>query len=119
MTPFEAGLGKFVDLEKKYFVGKKKLMSADKRTLLFGFKCNNFIPSAGSKIYQDDNFVGIITAGVDSPTLKCGIGFVRFLSPGDWVNKELKIIHPNKTEGFGSVVELPFFDKEKKLLLGK
>ena len=36
MTPFEAGLGNFVDMEKDSFIGRSALLDADKRTTLLG-----------------------------------------------------------------------------------
>ena len=62
--------------------------------------------------------VGTISSGVESPTLKCGVGYVRFNKPHDWVGKKLTIRSKNGTEAIGEVVELPFFDREKKLLKG-
>ena len=35
MTPFEAGLGAFVDLEKGDFIGRDALVDADRRPLAF------------------------------------------------------------------------------------
>ena len=118
MTPFEAGLGKFVSLNKNNFVGKKALIDVDKRPILLGFTCSEIIPSAGSHVMENNLSVGTITSGVESPTLKCGVGYVRFNKPHDWVGKKLTIRSKNGTEASGEVVELPFFDREKKLLKG-
>ena len=119
MTPFAAGLGKLVDLDKNHFVGQKALMDADKRTLLFGFTCSDRTPSSGNIILEDNAPVGSITAGVDSPTLNIGIGYVRFKRGGDWVGKNLKIEFLDGYRSSGEVVELPFFDREKLLIRGK
>ena len=119
MTPFEAGLGKFVNLDKSNFVGKKALMNVDKKPLLMGFTCSEAIPSAGSLIMENNKPVGMITSGVDSPTLKCGVGYVRFTKPADWVGKKLTIKLKDGSESIGKVVELPFFDIDKKLVKGK
>ena len=40
---------------------------------------------------ENNEPVGRITAGVNSPTLNCGIGYVRFNNPGNWVGKKLTI----------------------------
>ena len=118
ITPFQAGLDSIVDLEKDYFVGKKALLNSDKSTLLFGFKCSEKTPSSGSVIIHDNEDVGYITAGVDSPTLKCGIGYVRFSEKGEWFGKKLNIKFRDGSISSGEVVELPFFDREKLLLKG-
>ena len=118
ITPFQAGLDSIVDLDKDYFVGQKALLNSDKSTLLFGFKCSEKTPSSGSVIIHDDEDVGYITAGVDSPTLKCGIGYVRFSEKGEWIGKKLNIKFRDGSVSTGEVVELPFFDREKLLLKG-
>ena len=118
ITPFQAGLDSIVDLDKDYFVGQKALLNSDKSTLLFGIKCSEKTPSSGSVIIYDDENVGYITAGVDSPTLKCGIGYVRFSKKGEWIGKKLNIKFKDGSISNGEVVDLPFFDREKLLLKG-
>ena len=121
MTPYEAGLGHIVDLEKEDFVGRKALINSDRRPLLFGFTCESTVPVSGSLIYDKEinEPIGKITAGVPSPTLALGIGYVRFSKPGDWIGRSLSLQLPNKTNHIGRVVELPFFDREKNIVKGK
>ena len=117
ITPFEAGLGYFVNMDKD-FIGKDALIKKDKRTCLFGITCKTTVPKAGSKIKVNDKQVGYITAGVPSPTLQQGIGYVRFYEPNDYINKEIEIILPDNSSHTGVVVDLPFYDKEKKIVKG-
>ena len=117
ITPFEAGLGYFVNMDKD-FIGKDALIKKDKRTCLFGITCKTVVPKAGSKIKINDKQVGYITAGVPSPTLQQGIGYVRFYEPNDYINKEIEIILPDNSSHTGVVVDLPFYDKEKKIVKG-
>ena len=117
ITPFEAGLGYFVNMDKD-FIGKDALIKKDKRTCLFGITCKTTVPKAGSKIKINDKQVGYITAGVPSPTLQQGIGYVRFYEPNDYINKEIEIILPDNSSHTGVVVDLPFYDKEKKIVKG-
>ena len=117
ITPFEAGLGYFVNMDKD-FIGKDALIKKDTRTCLFGITCKTVVPKAGSKIKINDKQVGYITAGVPSPTLQQGIGYVRFYEPNDYMNKEIEIILPDNSSHTGVVVDLPFYDKEKKIVKG-
>ena len=39
-NPYEVGLGNFIDLKKKFFIGKDKLVNLPKHKLLFGFISN-------------------------------------------------------------------------------
>ena len=70
------------------------------------------------KIKLNDKEVGYITAGVPSPTLQLGIGYVRFYEPNDYMNKEIEILLPDNSSHIGVVVDLPFYDKEKRIVKG-
>ena len=83
INPFEAGLEFCVDMEKN-FIGRDALIDKDKRTCLFGLTCKTETPTSGSKVLDGDNIIGHITAGVQSPTLQLGIGYVRFYKPENW-----------------------------------
>ena len=66
----------------------------------------------------DGKAVGRLTAGVVSPTLDCGIGYVVFDEPADWPGQRLQVRLPNGNEYPCEVVELPFFDREKNIVRG-
>ncbi len=118
MTPFEAGLGAFIDLEKGDFIGRDALINADRRSLLFGLTCSTATPSSGSGILDGEAVVGYITAGVPSPTLGLGIGYARFAEPGDWVGRTMALRLPDGSTHACKIVDLPFFDKEHKIVRG-
>ena len=118
MTPFEAGLGRFVDMERSDFVGRAALLHADRRPLLHGLKCSDALPSAASTVLDGDTPVGRMTMGVRSPTLECGIGYVRFNEPGDWPRRSLRIRLPNGDVHPCEIVDLPFVDPEKRIVRG-
>ena len=117
MTPFAAGLGAFVDLDKGGFVGRKALLGADQRPRLFGLTCD-VVPARGSNILDGDELVGKMTAGVESPTLGCGLGYVVFDEPGDWFDRVLQIRLADGKQYNCKVVELPFFDRQKNIVRG-
>ena len=118
MTPFEAGLAPFINMNKGDFIGREALIGKDTRSCLFGLTCATETPAAGSEVLNDGKVVGRITAGVPSPTLELGIGYVRFNAPGDWVGKVLPMRLPNGSVHEGEIVELPFFDREKNIVRG-
>ena len=78
VNPFEVGLGRFVDLNKNVFIGRSALQQNECGQLLFGVKVNEVVPEIGSNISRSGEVVGTITSDTYSPTLDCGIGFVRF-----------------------------------------
>tara|TARA_Y100001936_G_scaffold48196_1_gene46889 strand:- start:460 stop:1635 length:1176 start_codon:yes stop_codon:yes gene_type:complete len=118
ITPFEAGLEFFVNMEKDDFIGRDALLNKDRRPCLFGVTCKSETPVSGSKILYRDKIVGHITAGVPSPTLKLGIGYVRFYKPGEWSGRQLVIEFANGDRHNCDVVNLPFFDHDKKIVKG-
>lgn len=115
LTPFAAGLGRFVDLEKESFVGREALARADRRQLLHGIVCPHRTPAAGSPVARNGVEVGRTTTGAWSPHLRTGIGYVRFTQPGDWVGTEIEV-GPERDEA--RVVALPFYDAERFLPRG-
>ena len=118
MTPFEAGLAPFIDMDKNNFIGKVALEEADRRSLLHGITCSTETPSAGSEILDGKNPVGYVTAGVPSPTLDCGIGYARFYKPGDWIGKQLRLRLPNGVTHDATIVDVPFVDPKKEIVRG-
>lgn len=118
MTPFEAGLGNFVDLDKGDFVGRDALLKADRRSLLMGLTCEAATPSSGSLILDNGNPVGHITAGVPSPTLGLGIGYARFHAAGEWLGRSMTLQLPDGSQHDCEIVEIPFFDREHHIVRG-
>ena len=118
MTPFEAGLSPFIDMTKPDFIGRGALVGKDTRSCLLGLTCETVTPLSGSAILDKGVKVGHITAGVPSPTLGLGIGYVRFYETGDWVGRTLFMQMSDGTKHEGIIVDLPFFDKEKRLVKG-
>jgi glycine cleavage system aminomethyltransferase T len=118
MTPYEAGLGSFVDMDKDNFVGREALIDKDRRPLLFGLTCEGATPTSNSEIIDGTKVVGNITAGVPSPTLGIGIGYARFHYQDEWVGRKMVLRLPDGTSYSCDIVELPFFDKERQIVRG-
>ena len=118
MTPFEAGLAPFINMDKGDFIGREALIEKDTRCCLFGLTCATDTPAAGSVVLDKDIEVGHITAGIPSPTLGLGVGYVRFNAPGDWIGRSLSMRLPDGSVHEGEVVQPPFFDQEKNIVRG-
>ena len=118
MTPWQAGLGRFVDLDKLGgFVGRDALAAAPRDCLMFGLTCGRTTPVAGDLVQKGGTRVGRITAGAWSPALGTGIAYVRFDGPGHGPGDAVELTsggdrHP------AAVVALPFYDPEKKIPRG-
>lgn len=115
MTPFEAGLDRFVDLSKDAFVGREALLTAPRGKRLFGIKCDDLRPAGGYGVFEGDTQVGRVTTGAASPCLQTGIGYVRFERAGQWIGHALTLRSPDGREARCEIVDLPFFDPKKSL----
>jgi glycine cleavage system aminomethyltransferase T len=118
MTPFAAGLGPFVHVDKEGYVGREPLQAADRRKRLLGLKCKIATPEYLGGVLENGQSVGHVTAATWSPTLDCGIGYVRFDEPGDWVGKMLSMQTEDGNTIECEIVELPFYDMEKRIPRG-
>ena len=119
MTPFQAGPGEFIDLDKKDFIGRSALLQADRQTLLYGVKCPSVVPYNQAEIINGSACVGRVTAGAWFPYLECGIGYVRFNKPGDWAANSLLMKTQQGDLIDCEIVTLPFYDSEKRIPRGK
>ncbi|MFT5504714.1 MAG: glycine cleavage system aminomethyltransferase T [Gammaproteobacteria bacterium] len=118
MTPFQAGLGGFVDFGKTDFIGKKVLSKVDQKTLLMGLITDESIPFAGLSVVKGYQVVGSLTAGAWSPGLNKGIGYVRFLAASECQSDQLELINRDGSRSPCSIVKLPFFDPLKEIPRG-
>ena len=118
MTPFEAGLAPFINMDKGDFIGRDALIGKDTSPGLFGLTCATETPAAGSIVMDGNTIVGRVTAGVPSPTLGLGVGYVVFKLPGDWVGRKLSMYIPDGSKHESCIVALPFFDHEKNIVRG-
>ena len=118
MTPYEAGIGAYVDLDKPDFIGRDALAKADQNCLLWGLTCAEAVPFAGLRVLDGNSEVGRMTAGAWTPYLDTGIGFVRFQQKGDWQGRKLTLRTREASQYACEIVSLPFYDAEKKIPRG-
>jgi aminomethyltransferase len=110
-SPFEAGLGKFVKLERGGFIGAEALARREaegRPRQLVGFELTDRgIARAGYEVAVDGSAVGVVTSGAPSPTLGKSIGLAyvppRHTEPGT----PLDIVIRGRAVS-GRVVETPF-----------
>jgi len=113
-TPFEAGLGSFVDFQKD-FIGKDALFKKSTEGVqqkLVGFELlDKGIPKAGNSIFSENHEIGIVTSGGQSPSARKCIGFgyvaTRYAQPGQEIEIEVK-----DREIAAKIVDLPFYRKK-------
>ena len=121
MTPFDIGLGKFVDFSKTHFVGRTALTSVSQQERLFGIISQQGVPRVGNVVLAHGKPVGHIRVGDWSPTLQQGVGYVLFDACDHsiaWVGQRLTLRDADGQEHDCKVVTLPFFDAKKRLPKG-
>ena len=124
-NPFELGMSWLVDLNKNYFTGKRNLVNLKKKTLtkkLVGLDIQGDKPAIGSVLYdKNKKEIGIVTAGMWSPSLKSNIAFgyvdKDHMKIGSKVFAE--IYHPEELEykkiwAECSVVKKQFFNPPRR-----
>ncbi len=88
VTPDEAGLEKFLDFDKD-FIGKKALLKKRRAGIKKRLACfiaqSRRSPRHNYKIYTDGKNVGVVTSGLFSPSLCCGIAM-------GYINPEFNVV---------------------------
>jgi aminomethyltransferase len=118
MTPFQAGLGMFVDLDKPDFIGKEAMAKRDRRTLIYGIKCEDAEPMIGTTILRDKGEAGLVTAAAWSPYLAHGIGYAGVAEPNDWEGAAVTVTGVDGRTHRAELHGLPYYDPDKRIARG-
>lgn len=111
LTPLDAGLNRFVTLDKQPFIGQEALAQSTAKTLI-GFEIEGRqIAREGANVYKDEVRVGCVTSGTYSPILEKGIG-MAILDPDTNVENLFVEIRGKFIEL--KTVTLPFIKKGGK-----
>lgn len=117
ISPLEAGLDKFVKLDKDDFIGKEALTKQREQGLkrmLTGLEMvDRGIPRNGYDVQVDGRKVGFVTSGSFSPTLGKNIGMALVETGVNAEGTELDIVIRNKALK-ARVIKLPFYNKKYK-----
>jgi aminomethyltransferase len=115
VTPYEAGLGRVVRLDKPGdFVGRDALAAraaeGPRRTLIGLIARSRRVPRHGYAVLSESGKVGVVTSGAPSPTLGAPIAmaYVRAGATGPF-----GIDVRGNTEP-AEETELPFYDRRKQ-----
>ncbi|MGA7305633.1 MAG: aminomethyltransferase family protein [Rhodothermales bacterium] len=119
VTPFAAGLGSMVNLDKADFVGKAALQNADKRRRIWGLKIPGGVARLGNCLSKDGAPAGRVCSTAWSPFQRCGVAIVRLddpnLSSGTEIHVECRDgrIHP------AEICDLPMYDEDRQIPRGE
>lgn len=113
ITPLEANLSVFTDLEKSYFIGKEALVRQKEqgipRTLRGIEMIEPGVPREGCRVFSGEKLLGTVTSGTKSPTLNKFIALVLIeRGSGLKIGDELEIeIHRKRKRA--RLVKTPFY----------
>ncbi len=118
ITPFEAGLNKFVKINKPMdFIGKKALTEQKEKGVerkLIAFQMvDRGLPREGYEVTINGQKIGFVTTGGFSPSLKINIGLALISSDYSKIGTEIGINIRGKAVK-AEVVKKPFYSKKYK-----
>ncbi len=117
ITPFEAGIGFAVKLNKEAnFIGKAALKAQKDNGLqrkIVGIEMiDRGIPRHGYPVYAGETEIGVVTTGTQSPTLKKNIGLALIKTEYAQLGHELLVEIRGKRLR-AKIVKTPFYKREK------
>ncbi len=117
-NPFSVGLGRFVDLDKDDFIGKKALISANKKCKTWGIRVKDGVALKGETIKHKGKTIGKVTSSTWSPFQVCGVGIVHMndekFGPRSVVEVECIDGKIKKAE----LCKLPMYDPKGEIVRG-
>lgn len=119
VTPFAAGLGAMVDLDKAEFIGKAALENADKRRRTWGLLVAGGVARIGSGLWKDGLPAGRVCSSAWSPFQGCGVAIVRLDDPDLCAGTEIDVACTDERTRSATVCDLPMYDKERQIPRGK
>lgn len=95
VSPLEAGLGFFVDMEKSFRgrgeLGFQKKEGVTRRNMAFAMTAKSPPPREGYTVWIGDEEIGVVTSGTQSPSLQTGIGMAYINQPHAKRGTEIEI----------------------------
>lgn len=119
VTPFAAGLGAMVDLEKANFIGKAALQNADKRRRTWGLRVPGGVARIGHGLSKDGGPAGRVCSSAWSPFQRCGVAIARFDDPDVAPGTELDVACSDGVTRPATTCDLPMYDKQRRIPRGQ
>ncbi|MBK1669314.1 aminomethyltransferase [Rhodovibrio sodomensis] len=119
VTPFAAGLGAMVRLDKDAFVGQAALASCDQRRRTWGLRTSGGVARIGRTLSRDGAPVGRVCSTAWSPFQQCGVAIVRLDDPALEPGTELAVTCYDGASHRGEVCALPMYDPHGEIPRGK
>jgi glycine cleavage system aminomethyltransferase T len=118
-TPFEVGLGNFVEFDDRKFIGRKALEVADKACRTWGMRVNDGVAQLGRVMWMGDTVVGRVCSSGYSPYQGCGVCIVRMDDPSLGPGSKVNVLCADGSTQHGELCTLPMYDEERLIPRGK
>lgn len=118
VTPFAAGLGAMVRLDKGEFIGKAALQRADQRPRTWGLRVHGGVARIGDGVRKDGASAGRVCSTAWSPFQRCGVAIVRLDDPALGPDTRVDVACVDGTTRTGEICGLPMYDTERKIPRG-
>ena len=117
-NPFSVGLGKFIDLDKKDFIGKNALSNVEKKCRTWGLRVKESVALKGENIFIENKLIGKVTSSTWSPFQVCGVAIIHLnndnIGPGSVI--DVKCLDGNLYKG--EICKLPMYDEKNEIVRG-
>lgn len=116
ISPVEAGLKRFIKLEKSNFIGKARLLKSItegvSRRLIGVRMIDRGVPRSGYQVFKDDRPIGFVTSGTYCPTL--GENMAMALIETDFAQPNIDLtIDIRGKKLLAKTVKIPFYTRPK------
>ena len=118
-TPFDVGLGHFVQMEKPDFIGKIGLQKADKRSRTFGMRVRGGVAERGRNVVFDNRVIGQVCSSTWSPYQECGVAIVRMDKSETGIGTEVQVTGTDGKTYSAQLCALPMYDVDGAIVRGK
>ena len=119
VTPFAAGLGAMVNLDKPDFVGRAVLQGADRRRRTWGLRVPGGVARIGDGLSRNGAPAGRVCSTASSPFQHCGVAIVRLEDPDLGPGTALEVACHDGETRMGETCELPMYDRDREIPRGK
>ncbi len=118
-TPFEAGLGAFVEFDERDFIGRKALEGADRACRTWGMRVTGGVAQLGRTITLNGAVAGRVCSSGYSPYQGCGVSLVRMDDAANGPGTAVTVEGTDGASLAGELCTLPMYDADRLIPRGK
>lgn len=118
-SPFEVGLGAFVEFDDRDFIGRKALEGADRGCRTWGMRVTGGVSQLGRVITVGGEIVGRVCSSGYSPYQGCGVCIVRMDNPTHGPGMKVQVEVTGGSRCDAELCTLPMYDADRLIPRGK